>query len=207
MAASSSSSAGTSGRGIIPSSFFLESASCGRCHRDTYEQWNSSMHHFASFNNQWYRKSIEYMQDVVGTRPSKWCAGCHDHAMLFSGRFTSPSAQQLETPEAQAGLGCTSCQRDREGARHHGTGGFEIDTRRCTSWPPVRIACFALRTIRSSNWRPRPHREAFIKPFHREQAAIVLLRATGSPGSAGQCLQMASRLQRLRQLAGVRRLG
>ena len=84
------SSAGPTGRGVIPSSFFLASASCGRCHRDIYDQWNSSMHHFASFNNQWYRKSIEYMQDVVGTRPSKWCAGCHDHALLFSGRFDQP---------------------------------------------------------------------------------------------------------------------
>jgi hypothetical protein len=62
--------AGTKGGEFIPSNFFLTSAACGRCHRDIYEQWNSSMHHFASFNNQWYRKSIEYMQDVVGTRPS-----------------------------------------------------------------------------------------------------------------------------------------
>jgi len=26
------------------------------------------MHHFSSFNNQWYRKSIEYMQEVAGVR-------------------------------------------------------------------------------------------------------------------------------------------
>ena len=67
------------------------------------------MHHFSSFNNQWYRKSIEYMQDVVGTQPSKWCAGCHDHAVFFNGRFDRPIKEQIDTPEAQAGLGCTSC--------------------------------------------------------------------------------------------------
>jgi len=57
----------------IPSKFFMESDSCKRCHQDIYEQWNRSVHHFSSFNNQWYRKSIEYMQDTVGTSPSKWC--------------------------------------------------------------------------------------------------------------------------------------
>ena len=98
------SSANTNVDGIIPANFFMTSESCGRCHRDIYQQWNSSAHHFSSFNNQWYRKSIEYMQDVVGTRPSKWCAGCHDHAVFFNGRFDRPIKEQINTPEAQAGL-------------------------------------------------------------------------------------------------------
>src|SRR5258706_484537 len=68
----------------IPSKFFMESESCKRCHEDIYKQWYSSAHHFSSFNNQWYRKSIEYMQNVVGTKPSKWCGGCHDPAVLDS---------------------------------------------------------------------------------------------------------------------------
>ena len=172
------SSAGTSSRGIIPSSFFLASASCGRCHGDIYEQWNSSMHHFASFNNQWYRKSIEYMQDVVGTRPSKWCAGCHDHAMLFSGRFDQPVAQQLETPEAQAGLGCMSCHAIGEVHGTMGQGGFEIEYS-----PLHELASSPNRLLRAAHdtlldLAPRPHREAFLKPFHREQAASSAPRAT-----------------------------
>ena len=77
------SSAETNVGGPVPSNFFMTSEDCARCHRDIYDQWNSSAHHFASFNNQWYRKSIEYMQDVVGTKPSKWCAGCHDHAVAL----------------------------------------------------------------------------------------------------------------------------
>ena len=103
------SSARTNTGDVIPADFFLTSETCGRCHRDIYDQWNASAHHFSSFNNQWYRRSIEYMQDVVGTRPSKWCAGCHDHAVFFNGRFDRPIREQIDTPEAQAGLGCTSC--------------------------------------------------------------------------------------------------
>ena len=103
------SSANTNVSGIIPSNFFMDSEACGGCHKDIYEQWKSSMHHFASFNNQFYRKSIEYMQRWSGTQPSKWCAGCHDHAVFFNGRFDRPIKEQIDTPEAQAGLACTSC--------------------------------------------------------------------------------------------------
>ncbi|MGH9743931.1 MAG: hypothetical protein ACRD51_16420, partial [Candidatus Acidiferrum sp.] len=56
----------------IPAKYFMQSQACERCHQDIYNQWYSSMHHNSSFNNQWYRRSIEYMQDVVGVRPSKW---------------------------------------------------------------------------------------------------------------------------------------
>jgi len=165
------SAAGANGQDRIPAGFFLTSAACGRCHRDIYDEWRSSMHHFASFNNQWYRKSIEYMQEVVGTRPSKWCAGCHDHALLFSGRFDEPIANQIDTPEAQAGLGCVSCHAI---TRVHGTmgqGGFELEylpigALGASSNGLLRAAHDTLLTL-----APRPHREAFMKPFHRAQSA------------------------------------
>ena len=165
------SSADTNVRATIPANFFLTSETCGRCHSDIYEQWRSSMHHFSSFNNQWYRKSIEYMQDMVGTRPSKWCAGCHDHALFFNGRFDRPIREQISTPEAQAGLACTSCHSI---TRVHGTmgqGGFEVE------YPPLHDLAASrnplLRTLhdRLTLLAPRPHRETFLKPFHREQTS------------------------------------
>ena len=121
------SSADTNVRGIIPATFFMTSESCGRCHKQLYEEWRSSMHHFSSFNNQWYRKSIEYMQDVVGTKPSKWCAGCHDHAVFFNGRFDRPIKEQIDTPEAQNGLGCTSCHSITSVRSTMGQGDFEVE--------------------------------------------------------------------------------
>lgn len=72
----------------VPSSVYLNSESCARsgCHPDVFDQWESSAHHFSSFNNQWYRKSIEYLQEISGgVTPSKWCGGCHDPAILQSG--------------------------------------------------------------------------------------------------------------------------
>ncbi len=125
------SSSKTNVGGIIPSNFFMDSKTCGECHKDIYTQWNSSVHHFASFNNQFYRKSIEYMQDTIGTQPSKWCAGCHDHAVFFNGRFDKPIKEQIDTPEARAGLACTSCHSITHVDSSMGNGGFTIE------YPPL----------------------------------------------------------------------
>lgn len=165
------SSARTNVGGTIPSNFFMDSARCGECHKDIYEQWKSSMHHFASFNNQFYRKSIEYMQEVVGTKPSKWCAGCHDHALLFNGRFDQPVKDQIDTPEAQAGLGCMSCHSIVNVDSSMGNGGFTIE------YPPLHdLANSNNKYMRKfhdfvTRLDPEPHRRAFMKPFMRADSA------------------------------------
>jgi tetratricopeptide (TPR) repeat protein len=165
------SSARTNVGGIIPANFFMTSASCERCHKDIYDQWNSSAHHFSSFNNQWYRKSIEYMQDVVGTRPSKWCAGCHDHAVFFNGRFDRPIKEQIATPEAQAGLACTSCHSIVHVGSSMGQGDFTVE------YPPLHDLATSEQPILQKTHdaliylAPGPHRDTFIKPFHRDQTA------------------------------------
>ncbi len=163
------SSANTTVGHTIPANFFLTSAACGRCHKEIYDQWNSSVHHFSSFNNQWYRKSIEYMQDVAGVQSSKWCAGCHDHAVFFNGRFDRPMREQIDTPEAQAGLACTSCHAVTRVNSTMGQGDFAIE------YPPLHdLATSDHPALRAAHdWLvytdPQPHRETFLKPFHREQ--------------------------------------
>ena len=165
------SSAKTNVGGIIPSNFFMDSETCGECHKDIYEQWKSSVHHFASFNNQFYRKSIEYMQSVVGTQPSKWCAGCHDHAVFFNGRFDRPIAEQIDTPEAHAGLACTSCHAIVRVESTMGNGDFTIE------YPPLHeLATSKNRYVRALDrfltyLNPEPHRRSFMKPFMRQNAA------------------------------------
>jgi len=165
------SSAGTNVGGTIPSNFFMTSQTCARCHAEIYKQWSSSAHHFSSFNNQWYRKSIEYMQDVVGTQPSKWCAGCHDHAVFFNGRFDRPIKEQIHTPEAQAGLSCTSCHSIVHVGSTMGQGDFTIE------YPPLHDLAASENPVLSRvhdyllYTDPEPHRRTFIKGFHREQTA------------------------------------
>src|SRR5882724_315043 len=155
----------------IPSKFFMESESCQRCHQDVYKQWFSSAHHFSSFNNQWYRKSIEYMQDTVGTRPSKWCGGCHDPAVLYAGKMDTPIKQIVHTPEAQAGLGCMMCHAIADVKSTMGQGDFYLEYPKlhelAASKNPI------VRTLHDFlvKLNPEPHRRIFMKPFMRDQTA------------------------------------
>jgi tetratricopeptide (TPR) repeat protein len=155
----------------IPSNYFMESDSCKRCHEDIYNQWFSSAHHFSSFNNQWYRKSIEYMQDTVGTRPSKWCGGCHDPAVLYSGLMDTPIKQIVHGPEAQAGLGCMMCHSIATVKSTMGQGDFYLEYPKlhemaASKSPVVRgLHDFLVKL------NPEPHRRVFLKPFMRDQTA------------------------------------
>ena len=165
------SSAQVAGTRKIPAKFFMESDACARCHQDIFNQWQKSAHHFSSFNNQWYRKSIEYMQDVRGTKPSKWCGGCHDPAVLYSGLMDTPIKQIVHRPESQAGLGCMMCHSITKVKSTMGQGDFlleypELHELAATKNPVMRaLHDFAIKL------NPEPHRRVFLKPFMRDQTA------------------------------------
>ena len=158
---------------LIPTDFFLTSHTCAesKCHPDIYKQWNESAHHFASFNNQWYRKSIMYMQDVNGIQPSKWCGGCHDPAVLLNGVMDRPIREYLHTPAAQAGLACTACHSVEKIKDTMGNNGYVI------KYPPLHeIAASEKPIIRKLHnylirLDPEPHKKSFLKPFHRQNTA------------------------------------
>ena len=158
---------------LIPTDFFLTSESCAEkgCHPDIYRQWNESAHHFSSFNNQWYRKSIIYMQEVNGIQPSKWCGGCHDPAILLNGVMDRPIRENLHTPAAQAGLACTACHSIEKVKDTMGNSGYLI------KYPPLHnIASSDNRFLRSLHnylikLDPEPHKRSFLKPFHRKNTA------------------------------------
>ncbi len=162
------SSAVTADGKTIPAEFFMNSETCKKCHADIYKQWFSSMHHFASFNNQWYRKAIEYMQDTVGIKPSLWCGGCHDHALVFTDMMQKYPIRQIEhTPEAQVGLGCMSCHGIVQVKSTMGQGNYVIQypwlDRYASSKSPV------MRWLHDYvvKLNPKPHRAVFLKPFHK----------------------------------------
>jgi Tfp pilus assembly protein PilF len=162
----------TSVHSTIPSNYFLESKKCGECHADIYKQWEESAHHFASFNNQYYRKAIEYMQDVQhSTRPSQWCAGCHDHAVLFSGRWKQPIKDQIDTPEAQAGLACLSCHAISRVDSTMGNNDYTLQYNSihylAVSDNPVLHSLTRFLTYTN----PEPHRRTFMKPFMQKQTS------------------------------------
>ncbi|MGH9464414.1 MAG: multiheme c-type cytochrome, partial [Thermoanaerobaculia bacterium] len=167
------SSVSTAHGSTVPSSVYMKPEACARagCHPDVYDQWQSSAHHFSSFNNQWYRKSVEYMQEVAGVTSSTWCGGCHDPAILQSGKMDTPIREIVHTPEAQAGLTCTACHMISNVGSTMGQGDY-------------RITVPALHGLATSDNRllnqvhdflvrldPEPHRRTFLKPFFRGEDA------------------------------------
>lgn len=96
----------TEALGFAPN-HFLGAQSCERCHADIVDQWSKSAHRFSSFNNPFYRKSVELSRDNAGPEASQWCGGCHDPAIMLAGNMTK-DIDPL-TPESQAGLTCLSC--------------------------------------------------------------------------------------------------
>lgn len=155
---------------LLPENFFEDSKTCARCHAQIYNEWESSMHHNSSFNNQFYRKSIEYMQNFDGsTKPSQWCAGCHDPAVLLTGKWSTPIKEQIHTPAAQAGLGCMACHAIIRVRDTLGNSNFTVQD------PPLH------QLIESTNplvqkahdaalyLNPTPHDRVFLKPFHTDQ--------------------------------------
>lgn len=97
----------------------IGSETCARCHADIVEQWARSAHRFASFNNPFYRASVEaFRKEHDGKRRSQWCAGCHDPAIMMAGNMVKEIV--TTTPESQAGLTCLACHLMDE---VHGVGG------------------------------------------------------------------------------------
>ena len=162
------SSANTNVNGIIPATFFMTSEVCARCHKDIYDQWNSSAHHFSSFNNQWYRKSIEYMQDVIGTRGSKWCAGCHDHQFSSMAALTGRSRSRSILRRRRTVSAAPPVTRSFTCAALWGRPILISSTRRFTT--------LAASKNRFLQWGhdfmtfadTEPHKRTFLKPFMRQ---------------------------------------
>ena len=152
---------------VVPKDYFLDSATCKTCHADIYRQWESSAHHFSSFNNQWYRQSIVYMQQVDGVQASKVCAGCHDAALFFPGNFNAPVKDHLFIPASQAGMGCVVCHSIRVEKSTMGNADFVLEypqlQRLVASKNPIvhQLIDYLIEE------NPEPHRRTFLKPFMR----------------------------------------
>ena len=109
------------------------------------------------------------MQDRVGTKPSKWCGGCHDPAVLYSGLMDTPIKQIVHRPEAQAGLGCMMCHSIANVKSTMGQGDFYLE------YPKLHEMAASknpfVRTMHDFlvKLNPEPHRRVFLKPFMRDQ--------------------------------------
>jgi hypothetical protein len=142
---------------------------CKECHPDSFHQWERSAHRFSSFNNPFYRKSVELMADQVGRERTKWCSGCHDPVVLFTGQMGAATQAKFsyDSFEAQQGLTCMSCHSIVEVKDVRGNGSYVIEESK--QYPFAFSKNETLRAINRLLIRMEPslHRKTFLKPVHR----------------------------------------
>ncbi len=79
------------------------------CHADIYDMWFESTHHLASMSDPWYRRSIQFIQERAGVQTSQWCAGCHDPALMMTGKMQAGEEIDFDSAAANIGLSCQFC--------------------------------------------------------------------------------------------------
>ena len=155
----------------VPAGYFLDSERCRDCHQEIYAQWSGSAHRLASLNNQWYLAAFADIQARGGPERAKWCAGCHDQALLFTGLATRPAAELLDRPEAHVGVACIGCHGIARVNSTLGQGDYGLEF---SALHAIALGGgAALRDVQDAVLRlaPEIHRRTFLKPFHRAQPA------------------------------------
>ena len=163
------SSSETFDQGLLDGRRLAANEYCRSCHPDSFHEWERSAHRFSSFNNPFYRKSVELMADRVGRERTKWCSGCHDPVVLFTGQMGTATQAKFsyDSFEAQQGLTCMSCHSIAEIKDVRGNGSYVIEESK--QYPFAFSKNKILRAVNRLLIRMEPslHRKTFLKPFMR----------------------------------------
>ncbi len=163
------SSAETFDQGLLDGQKFAANSYCAECHPDSFARWSKGAHRFSSFNNPFYRRSVELVADKVGREKTKWCAGCHDPVVLFTGQMGKATLHTFtyDQFEAQQGLACMACHSITEVKDLRGNGGYVVEESK--QYPFAFTKSPVLKKVNKLLIRMEPslHRTTFMKPFMR----------------------------------------
>ena len=156
---------------FIPERVLDNDQYCAECHEDSHRTWEASVHHLSSFNNPAYLFSVRETRHVALERDgdlqaARFCAGCHDPVVFFSGKFDDPNFDDVHDPAGQAGITCTSCHAITHVNSPRGNSDYTIEE-------PVHYP-FAFSENETLQWvnrqlvkaKPEFHKKTFLKPLH-----------------------------------------
>ncbi len=157
---------------FIPEQVLDNTSYCQECHEDSHKTWEASVHHFASFNNEAYLASVKETREVSmsrfgSVRSARFCAGCHDPVVFFSGKFDDEDFDMENDPAGQAGITCTACHAITNINSPRGNADYTIEE-------PVHYP-FTFSENESLQWvnrqlvkaKPEFHKKTFLKPLHK----------------------------------------
>jgi tetratricopeptide (TPR) repeat protein len=158
---------------FIPEPVLMNNEYCQGCHADSFEGWAHSVHRFSSFNNPPYLFSVRETRKVAFERDgdvqaSRFCAGCHDPVVFFSGKFDDPQFDDVNHPAGQAGITCTVCHAITHINSVKGNSDYTIEEPMhypfaYSEYPPLKWLNQQL--IKA---KPELHKKTFLKPLHKE---------------------------------------
>ncbi len=162
----------TSTGNFIPARTLMNNQYCAQCHQDVHEGWQNSAHRFSSFNNPAYLFSVrqtraQSLKRDGDVQASRFCAGCHDPVVFFSGKFDDPKFDDVHDPAGQAGLTCSACHSITHVNSPRGNADYTIEE-------PIHYP-FAFSQSQTLQWvnrqlvkaKPEFHKKTFLKPLHR----------------------------------------
>src|SRR6185436_11641684 len=157
---------------FIPAKVLMANDYCAQCHGDAHRAWRQSVHRFSSFNNPPYLFSVRETRQVSlqrdgDLRAARWCAGCHDPAVFFSGKFDDPNFDDVKDPTAQAGITCTTCHSITHVNSVRGNADYTIEEP--AHYPFAFSDSAVLRWMNRQLVKAKPelHKQTFLKPLHR----------------------------------------
>lgn len=176
----------TSGK-FISASTLMTDRYCLECHKDAYQGWFHSAHHFSSFNNPAYLFSVRETRAVLlrrdgNVKAARWCAGCHDPVPFFSGAFDHPDYDDVQDVTSQAGITCVTCHAITHVNSTRGNADYTIEEP--IQYPFALSKNSFLRLINRQLIKAKPefHKQTFLKPLHRSAEFCSTCHKVSIPG-------------------------
>ncbi len=171
---------------FIPASILMMDDYCLKCHKDAYDGWFHSAHHFSSFNNKAYLTSVRETRKVSmerdgSTQAARWCAGCHDPVPFFSGEFDAPNYDDVNNPTSQAGITCTTCHSITNVNNTRGNAAYTIEEPE--HYPFANSDNAVLQWINNTLVKAKPemHKKTFLKPVIKQVDFCSTCHKVGLP--------------------------
>lgn len=146
----------------------MGSATCARCHAGIVEQWAKSTHRFSSFNNPFYKASVDRIREEEnGKVRSHWCGSCHDPVLMFGGKMRQDVDPHW--PEAQAGLTCLACHTIDKVHGKEANGNYNISDEQPSPYIFADAKSGMARTLHDMVLKSKPtvHKQMMLQPFYR----------------------------------------
>ncbi|MGC8639615.1 MAG: multiheme c-type cytochrome [Isosphaeraceae bacterium] len=171
---------------FIPPGTLMMDQYCLECHKDAYDGWFHSAHHFSSFNNKAYLMSVRETRKVAlkrdgSTQAARWCAGCHDPVPFFSGEFDDPNYDDVNNVTAQAGITCTVCHMITTVNNTRGNAAYTIEEpdHYPFAFSDNPFLKWVNRTLVKA--KPEMHKKTFLKPIIKSAEFCSVCHKVGLP--------------------------